>query len=154
MSNTNPFSRFIGQSSASIAWGIIVALFLVGVIIFLSLYNRRRVRNLKTEIAHVQYIADPSSQPDRHHFDNPVYAFQPSTSHSLNDSSTLLNITTMQKPSNFSRGNDLEHMHCIARIYYLNFPIIKIKIHFQLFQLVPIQSTITQICWRRTSMRI
>lgn len=96
------FSVSTGQSSAGIAWGIIVALGLVAVIIFISLYFRRRVRNLKTEIAHVQYIADPPSQPDRHHFDNPVYAFQPSTS-SNSDSSTLLNnLRTSHKPSNLS----------------------------------------------------
>lgn len=85
---------------------MIVALTLVGVIIFLSLYFRRRVRNLKTEIAHVQYIADPPSQPDRHHFDNPVYAFQPSTSTSVvSDSSTLLNnLRSSHKPLNLSRG--------------------------------------------------
>lgn len=96
---------FIGQSSASIAWGVIVALS-VGVIIFILLYYRRSVRNLKTEIAHVQYIADPPSQPDQHHFDNPVYAFQPSTSTPSSDSSTLLyNLRQNQKPSNLGRGN-------------------------------------------------
>lgn len=102
----NCFLSFSGESSASVAWGVIVALSLVGVIIFLSLLHRRRVRNLKTEIAHVQYIADPPSQPDRHHFDNPVYAFQPSTSNSVvSDSSTLLsNLRAGHKPSNFSRG--------------------------------------------------
>lgn len=99
------FFFYTVQSGASIAWGIIVALSLVGVIIFISLYFRRRVRNLKTEIAHVQYIADPPSQPDRHHFDNPVYAFQPSTS-SVSDSATLLNnLRASHKPSNIpSRG--------------------------------------------------
>lgn len=95
--------RHLGQSSASIAWGVIVALS-VGVIIFILLYYRRSVRNLKTEIAHVQYIADPPSQPDQHHFDNPVYAFQPSTS-TPSDSSTLLyNLRQSQKPSNLGRG--------------------------------------------------
>lgn len=96
----------LGQNSASIVLGMMVALTLVGVIIFMSLYFRRRVRNLKTEIAHVTYIADPPSQPDRHHFDNPVYAYQPSTS-SHSDSSTLLNnLRASNKPSNLSRGKD------------------------------------------------
>lgn len=91
------------------AWGVIVAL-AVGVIVFLMLYFRRRVRNLKTEIAHVQYIADPPSQPDRHHFDNPVYAFQPSTSQSTaSDSSTLLNNLRASKTSNISRGKLNRH---------------------------------------------
>lgn len=40
------------------------------------LYYKRRVATLKTEILAVQYSADPQSYPDRHHFDNPVYAFQ------------------------------------------------------------------------------
>lgn len=98
------FELFVGQSSASIAWGVIVALS-VGVIVFITLYYRRSVRNLKTEIAHVQYIADPPTQPDRHHFDNPVYAFQPSTSQPASDSSTLLNnLRSSHKPSNLSRG--------------------------------------------------
>lgn len=40
-------------------------------------YYRRRVSNLKTEIAHVQYISDPTQGwPDRHNFDNPVYGMQ------------------------------------------------------------------------------
>lgn len=100
-----------GQSSAGIAWGIIVALGLVAVIIFISLYFRRRVRNLKTEIAHVQYIADPPSQPDRHHFDNPVYAFQPSTSGNSDSSTLLNNLRTSHKPSNLSsRGTHYAHI--------------------------------------------
>lgn len=39
--------------------GIFVALVLVAIIVALYFYHRRRVANLKTEIAHVQYIADP-----------------------------------------------------------------------------------------------
>lgn len=86
------FLYFIDQGSAGITLGVLVAFILIGVIIFVLLYFRRRVRNLKTEIAHVQYIADPQSQPDRHHFDNPVYAFQPSTSQLMStDAATLLN---------------------------------------------------------------
>lgn len=94
------------SSRAGIAWGIVVALLLCAAIIALIVYYRRRVANLKTEIAHVQYIADPTSQPDRHHFDNPVYAFQGPA----NDSTTLLNnirndLTSNNniKPSNLDR---------------------------------------------------
>lgn len=103
------FDSIVGNSSASIAWGVIVAL-AVGIIIVISLYFRRRVRNLKTEIAHVQYIADPPSQPDRHHFDNPVYAFQPSTSsQTASDSSTLLNnLRSNNKTTNLGRGKPFE----------------------------------------------
>lgn len=92
---------FTANSSAGVTWGIVVALILVGVIVFVLLYFRRRVRNLKTEIAHVQYIADPQSQPDRHHFDNPVYAFPSNQAH--NDNSTLINNLRPQKPSNLDR---------------------------------------------------
>ncbi|CAG2063000.1 unnamed protein product, partial [Timema podura] len=60
----------------SVAAGLVVALILVAIIVGLLFYYRRRVANLKTEIAHVQYIADPQSAPDRHHFDNPVYSYQ------------------------------------------------------------------------------
>lgn len=81
-----------------------MALTLVGVIIFVLLYFRRRVQNLKTEIAHVQYIADPLSQPDRHHFDNPVYAFQPTPAQVIAaDSTTLLNNLRPNKLSNLDR---------------------------------------------------
>lgn len=77
---------------------------MVGVIVAVLCYYRRRVANLKTEIAHVQYIADPQSLPDRHHFDNPVYAFAPTS----NDSTTLLNNAIRNdlrntKPSNLDR---------------------------------------------------
>lgn len=92
---------FAGHS-AGIKWGIIVALLLVGVIVFVLVHDRRRVRNLKTELAHVQYIADPGSQPDRHHFDNPVYAFGPAPPN-IPDSTTLLNNLRPHKPTNLER---------------------------------------------------
>lgn len=58
--------------------GIVVALILVGAIIAIWFYYRRRVENLKTEIAQVHYIADPTvlHHNDRNHFDNPVYSYQ------------------------------------------------------------------------------
>lgn len=93
---------YAANSSAGVTWGIVVALTLVGVIVFVLLYFRRRVRNLKTEIAHVQYIADPQSQPDRHHFDNPVYAFQPPPA-TPSDNSTLINNLRPHKTSNLDR---------------------------------------------------
>lgn len=67
------------------------------------LYYKRRVATLKTEILAVQYSADPQSYPDRHHFDNPVYAFQgtalPGTSNGGN--ARVLN--------NFVKPNNLQH---------------------------------------------
>ncbi|XP_037810487.1 protein draper isoform X5 [Lucilia sericata] len=59
---------------AGLAWGLSLAILFVAVIIAVIFYYRRRVSNLKTEIAHVQYISDPTQGwPDRHNFDNPVY---------------------------------------------------------------------------------
>lgn len=40
---------------------IIVSIIFVAVVVLVIFYYRRRVSNLKTEIAHVQYIADPSA---------------------------------------------------------------------------------------------
>lgn len=94
-------NNFAGHS-AGITWGIIVALLLVGVIVLVLVHYRRRVQNLKTEIAHVQYIADPGSQPDRHHFDNPVYAFGTAPPN-IPDSTTLLNNLRPHKPTNLDR---------------------------------------------------
>lgn len=68
------------NNSAAVTWGFLVAAILVGAIVFVLLYYRRRVRNLKTEIAHVQYIADPL-QSERSHFDNPVYDLSAANRH-------------------------------------------------------------------------
>lgn len=104
---TNSLNFFVvlkDGSSAGVTWGILVALTLVGVIIFVFLYFRRRVQNLKTEIAHVTYIADPSSQPDRHHFDNPVYDFRATTGSAIMDTNTaVLNNIKPNKTSNIDK---------------------------------------------------
>lgn len=50
---------------------VVIAMVLAGWV-----YHKRRVRDLKNEIAQVQYIADPPSPPDQTQFDNPVYAYQ------------------------------------------------------------------------------
>lgn len=55
-----------GAGAGSVAAGVIVALILVVIIILIVFYYRRRVENLKTEIAHVQYIADPHSAPGKY----------------------------------------------------------------------------------------
>ncbi|KAJ8957154.1 hypothetical protein NQ318_007714 [Aromia moschata] len=89
-------------------YGVIVAIIMVSIIfiavvVLLVFYYRRRVANLKTEIAHVQYIADPTGySPDRNHFDNPVYSFQ---GDGKRDNEQLLNNSTkihnnFHKPSN------------------------------------------------------
>lgn len=87
-----------GQNYGSMAAGVIVALILVAIIVALLFYYKRRVANLKTEIAHVQYIADPQVAPDRHHFDNPVYSYQ--TSATKGDDGTNLLLNNVQKIRN------------------------------------------------------
>lgn len=47
--------------------GIIIVIFLGGVILFIMVYHRyqKRLKRLKTELAHVHYHADPSTQPGK-----------------------------------------------------------------------------------------
>lgn len=78
---------FLLAGRAGLAWGLSLAILFVAVIIAVIFYYRRRVSNLKTEIAHVHYISDPTQGwPDRHNFDNPVYGM-----HSNNPETRLLN---------------------------------------------------------------
>jgi hypothetical protein len=51
------------ENYGSVVAGVVVALILVAIIVALVFYYKRRVANLKTEIAHVQYIADPQVAP-------------------------------------------------------------------------------------------
>ncbi|XP_055376956.1 protein draper isoform X6 [Condylostylus longicornis] len=65
------------STKAGLAWGVAIVILLIAVILAVLLYYRRRVSNLKTEIAHVQYITEAQLYPERNHnFDNPVYGFQ------------------------------------------------------------------------------
>ncbi|XP_055841144.1 protein draper isoform X3 [Episyrphus balteatus] len=76
----------IESSRAGLAWGLVLAILFVGIVVAIVFYYRRRVSNLKTEIQHVQYITDPhGSYPDRHNFDNPVYGFQGPDTRLLNN---------------------------------------------------------------------
>lgn len=43
--------------------GLIVSILLIVIVIGALFYYRRRISHLKSELAHVQYIADPSSAP-------------------------------------------------------------------------------------------
>jgi len=65
--DTLQYSKNVQEKEAenygSMAAGVVVALILVAIIVALLFYYRRRVANLKTEIAHVQYIADPQAAP-------------------------------------------------------------------------------------------
>lgn len=82
------------SNSAGVAWGIVVALF-VATAMVLFMYRRRRMRNAKIQLADVEFHANPQTPPDRHHFDNPVYA--------LNDHQQLLNNVRPVKPTNLER---------------------------------------------------
>lgn len=94
-------SIIAGQSG----WVWLVVLLLVAasaVIGSVFLYFKRRVATLKTEILAVQYSADPQAYPDRHHFDNPVYAFQgpgPGPGSSSNNNARI-NLNNFVKPNN------------------------------------------------------
>ncbi len=50
--------------------GILVVVILGGAIIAIMLYYRfhRRLKRLKSELAHVHYIADPGTQPGKRDF--------------------------------------------------------------------------------------
>lgn len=107
MRDNKMFLKILATNSAGLAWGIVVTLILIGAIIAVLIYYRRRVANLKAEINHVvNYISEAPG-----HFDNPVYAFQPTPS-VVSDTSTLLsngiiknNLRTNipNKPSNLDR---------------------------------------------------
>ncbi|XP_058982422.1 protein draper isoform X5 [Musca domestica] len=87
---------------AGLAWGLSLAILFVAIIIAVIFYYRRRVSNLKTEIAHVQYISDPTQGwPDRHNFDNPVYGMQ------ANNSETRLLNNLRPKINNLNCGGDM-----------------------------------------------
>lgn len=82
-------------NSAGIAWGIILALLAIAAVV-LFLFHRRRVHNRKIELADVEFHAHPpQTAPDRHHFDNPVYAFS--------DNQQLLTNLRPVKPTNLER---------------------------------------------------
>ncbi|CAH2071184.1 unnamed protein product, partial [Iphiclides podalirius] len=85
---------------------VIMALLCAAAAVLVLLYYRKRVRNLKREIAHVHYTADPNQQPEQQHFDNPVYSFQGSTRG--DDSATLLNNAT-QIFNNLGSGSKLNN---------------------------------------------
>ncbi|KAL4716618.1 hypothetical protein ACJJTC_008253 [Scirpophaga incertulas] len=82
-----------GASNGLTVVMIVLSLLCAAAAILVLLYYRKRVRNLKREIAHVHYTADPNSQPEQQHFDNPVYSYQGSTRG--DDSTTLLNNATI-----------------------------------------------------------
>lgn len=92
-----------GNDYSGTVAGILVALIALTVIILLWMYYRRKVVNLKTEIAHVQYIADPQAfGGDRNHFDNPVYSYQ---GNGKRDEDRLLNNTHIIRNNLLKQNN-------------------------------------------------
>lgn len=88
------FSRNVKEKTesnySSIIAGIFTANLLIAIAIAACMYHRKRVANLKMEIAHVQYTAEPVIPSDHNHFDNPVYSYQGPT-RSDDGTATLLN---------------------------------------------------------------
>jgi len=92
----------VGSNAGIIVAVIMVTVIFVTIVVLLMFYYKRRVSNLKTEIAHVQYIANPSGfSPDQNHFDNPVYTYQGTIKR---DNELLLNnariVNNFEKASN------------------------------------------------------
>uniref|UniRef100_V9IF37 Multiple epidermal growth factor-like domains protein 10 n=2 Tax=Apis cerana TaxID=7461 RepID=V9IF37_APICE len=89
------FSRNI-QEKDDLGYGSIIAGFFFAAFVVIAMvlagwiYHRRRVADLKNEIAQVQYIAEPPSPPEQTQFDNPVYAYQGSSKFD-DGTTTLLN---------------------------------------------------------------
>ncbi|KAF7992839.1 hypothetical protein HCN44_005183 [Aphidius gifuensis] len=76
-------TNVLQQKSESSYSGVFVAALFsaclaISILVAGLMYHRRRVADLKLEIAHVQYIAEPVISPDSNHFDNPVYSYQSS----------------------------------------------------------------------------
>ncbi|KRF97614.1 uncharacterized protein Dwil_GK17064, isoform B [Drosophila willistoni] len=70
------------SNRASVAVTIVLLMLFAFIIFAVFFYYRRRVSNLKTEIAHVHYTHDTNGStwpPNTHNFDNPVYDIQPET---------------------------------------------------------------------------
>lgn len=87
-----------GGTVISTVAGIAVAVIVIGLVCLLWLYYRRREANLKTEMAHVKYIAEQqgfggNTIIDRNHFDNPVYSY--GSPPKRDDESNLLNNTNI-----------------------------------------------------------
>lgn len=130
-----------------------MSLLLVGVIVFVLLHYRRKIRNLKTTIADVEFHANPQTQPDRHHFDNPVYAFQTASN---TDNTQLLNNLRPSKPTNLERYklgfSDTDSNASSRGIFCVNDKEEENlqRIYFRL-QLVRTQSISTQTLAKRTT---
>lgn len=103
------FSRNIQEKEdggyGHIVGAIFATIVIIGVLFAAWMYHRRRVADLKSEIAQVQYTAEPVSPPDRNQFDNPVYAYQGSSK--FDDGTTTL-LNNFQFRNNFHKNINTE----------------------------------------------
>lgn len=83
---------------------------MIGVVVFLLIYHRRTVGNLKAEINHV--VSYMSGEPNPGNFDNPVYQFQ-GNGRPPSDTSILVSNGTVPRgpripprPANMDRYRD------------------------------------------------
>ena len=53
------------NSHGGLIAGLIISILLIVMVVAALFYYRRRISHLKSELAHVQYIADPSSAPGK-----------------------------------------------------------------------------------------
>ncbi|XP_034111284.1 protein draper isoform X4 [Drosophila albomicans] len=90
------------SSNAGVALSLVLLTIFMAIICAVFLYYRRRVSNLKTEIAHVHYTHETNGggwPPANHNFDNPVYGMHPETS--------LLPSHLRPKMNNFNQNGSL-----------------------------------------------
>ncbi|XP_023161071.2 protein draper isoform X4 [Drosophila hydei] len=92
-------AEHVESNNASVAVStVFLVLLFIGIICSVLFYFRRRVSNLKREIAQVQYTINPSG-PANHNFDNPVYGMQAEAS--------LLPNHLRPKMNNFNQNGSL-----------------------------------------------
>ncbi|XP_039150123.1 protein draper isoform X3 [Drosophila simulans] len=96
------------SSRASVALTLVLMTLFACIIFAVFIYYRRRVSNLKTEIAHVHYTHDtnPPSWPPNHNFDNPVYGMQADTRLLPNNMRSKMNNFDQRSTMSTDYGDD------------------------------------------------
>ncbi|XP_017059613.1 protein draper isoform X5 [Drosophila ficusphila] len=101
------------SSRASVALALVLMVLFACIIFAVFFYYRRRVSNLKTEIAHVHYTHDTNTNgwpPGNHNFDNPVYG--------MPDTRLLPNNMPNNKPNNMrSKMNNFDQRSTLSTEY-------------------------------------
>ncbi|XP_039230548.1 protein draper isoform X10 [Drosophila yakuba] len=95
-------------SRASVALTLVLMTLFACIIFAVFFYYRRRVSNLKTEIAHVHYTheTNPPSWPPNHNFDNPVYGMQAETRLLPNNMRSKMNNFDQRSTMSTEYGDD------------------------------------------------